>query len=57
MLYIKSLFGNIFVLVLENLDLKGNCHWGTFMLDETQTSLCIEKLYKYEKYFFTLSYI
>ena len=48
MLYIKSLFGNIFVLVLENLDLKGNCHGGTFMLDETQISLCIEKLYYYE---------
>ena len=49
MLYIKSLFGNIFVLVLENFDLKGNCHGGTFMLDETQISLCIEKLYYYEK--------
>ena len=49
MLYIKSLFGNTFVLVLEIFYLKGNCHGGTFMLDETQISLCIEKLYYYEK--------
>ena len=52
MLNIKSLLGNIFVLVLENLDLKGNCHGGTFMLDKTQINLCIEKIYYYEKYTF-----
>ena len=49
MLYIKSLFGNTFVLVLEIFYLKGNCHGGTFMLDETQISLCIEIFYYYEK--------
>ena len=52
MLNIKSLMGNVFVLVLENLDLKGKCHGGTFMLDETQISLCIKKIYYYEKYIF-----
>ena len=41
-----------FVLVLENLDMKGNCHGQTFMLDETQISRCIKKVYYYEKYFF-----
>ena len=30
MLYIKSIFGNIFVLILENFDLKGNCDGVTF---------------------------
>ena len=49
MLYIKSLFGNIFVLVLEIFYLKANCHRGTFMLDKTQISLCIKKLYYYEE--------
>ena len=42
MLYIKSLFCNIFALVLENFDIKVNCHGGTFMLDETQIELCIK---------------
>ena len=52
MLYIKSLFGNIFVLVCENLDLKVICHGGTFMLDKTQISVCIKKIYFFEKYIF-----
>ena len=42
MLYIKSLFCNIFVLVLENFDIKANRHGGTFMPDETQIELCIK---------------
>ena len=53
MLYNKSLLGNIFVLVLENFDLKGICHGGIFMLDETQINLCI-KNYIIMKNFFIL---
>ena len=57
MLYVKSLYGNIFVLVLENFDLKGNCHGGTFMLNETQINLCIKNYIIMKKIFYTLSEI
>ena len=56
MLYIKSLLGNIFVLVPENFDLKGNCHGGTFNLNERQVSLCIKKLYYLKKYIYIYLY-
>ena len=57
MLYIKSFFGNIFVLVLENFELKGNCQGGTFVLDETQIDLCIKNYIIIKKFCYTLSEI
>ena len=50
MLHIKSLFGNIFVLLLEKFNLMCICHGGTFMLDETQICLCIKKSIKFLHY-------
>jgi len=54
MLYIKSLFCNIFALVLENFDIKVNCHGGTFMLDKTQIELCIKNYIIMNNFFYTL---
>ena len=54
MLYIKSLFGNIFVLVLENFDLKGNCHGGHLWLTKHKLVSVLKNYIIMTNIFFTL---